>query len=206
MSVVVAIKHNGTVYLGADSQVTRGGSRYSLSNPNNYKIWKVRKTDNCLMGHVGSLRDSCAIRVMDNLVREIDIIHDDVDFDYVVGRIEPMIRDELKEHEFIEKEKPYSSMESRFIFVFKNKLFSIEYGAVIEHDDYVAIGSGESEAIGSLISSEEIVDPNERIIKAIKASAAHDIYVDYPIVLINSNDMKFEIVNEKNEKVQIEEK
>lgn len=66
------------------------------------------------------------------LVREIDAIHGDVDFDYIVNRIEPMIRDELKGHEFIEKDKPYSSMDSRFIFAFKDKVFTIEYGAVIE--------------------------------------------------------------------------
>ena len=40
MSVVVAIKKNGKVLMGADSQVTSGGTRTSLSNPNNYKIEK----------------------------------------------------------------------------------------------------------------------------------------------------------------------
>ena len=35
MSVVVAIKKDGIIYMGADSQVTRGGTRTSLSNPNN---------------------------------------------------------------------------------------------------------------------------------------------------------------------------
>ena len=80
----------------------------SLSNPNNYKIWKVRGVENCQMGSVGSIRDSCAIRVMDSLVREIDAIHGNVNFDYIVNRIEPMIRDELKGHEFIEKDKSYS--------------------------------------------------------------------------------------------------
>lgn len=51
MSVVVAIKKGDKVYLGADSQVTRGGTRGTLKNPNNYKIWKVIGVDNCLMGH-----------------------------------------------------------------------------------------------------------------------------------------------------------
>lgn len=49
MSVIIAIKKDDVVYLGADSYVTRGGSRMSLSNPNNYKIWKVRGVENCLM-------------------------------------------------------------------------------------------------------------------------------------------------------------
>ena len=37
MSVVVAIKKDGIIYMGADSQVTKGGTRTTLSNPNNYK-------------------------------------------------------------------------------------------------------------------------------------------------------------------------
>ena len=149
------------------------------------------------MGSVGSIRDSCAIRVMGSLVREIDTIHGDVDFDYIVNRIEPMIRDELKGHEFIEKDKPYSSMDSRFIFAFKDKLFTLEYGAVIEHSNYVAIGSGECEAIGSLLSSDENESPKDKIIKAIKSSAAHDIYVDYPIILSDTKYTKFEIIKDK---------
>ena len=41
MSVVVAIKEDNKIYIGADSQYTSGGTRRSLSNPNNYKIWEV---------------------------------------------------------------------------------------------------------------------------------------------------------------------
>ena len=149
------------------------------------------------MGYVGCMRDTCAIRVMGSLVREIDAIHGDVDFDYIVNRIEPMIRDELKGHEFIEKDKPYSSMDSRFIFAFKDKVFTIEYGAVIEHADYVAIGSGECEAIGSLLSSDVNESPKDKIIKAIKSNAAHDIYVDYPIILSDTKYTKFEIIKDK---------
>ena len=35
MSVVVAIKENGRVYLGCDSQATKGGTRTTLKNPKN---------------------------------------------------------------------------------------------------------------------------------------------------------------------------
>ena len=88
-------------------------------------------------------------------------------------------------------------MDSRFIFAFKNKLFTIEYGAVIEHDDYVSIGSGECGVIGSLLSSDENERPIDKIIKAIKSSAAHDIYVDYSIILSNTKYTKFEIIKDK---------
>ena len=46
MSVVVAIQEGGKIYLGADSQVTKGGTRTTLKNPNNYKIWKVINSNN----------------------------------------------------------------------------------------------------------------------------------------------------------------
>ena len=49
MSVVVAIKENGKVTIGADSQCTRGGTRRTLSNPNNYKVWRVLDAENCIM-------------------------------------------------------------------------------------------------------------------------------------------------------------
>lgn len=197
MSVVVAIKKDGVVYLGSDSQVTRGGTRTSLTNPNNFKIWKVKGVDNCLMGHVGLLRDACVIRVMENLVREIDVIHDEVNFEYVVTRVVPKIIDELKEFNYIETEGKFKNMESKYLFAFKDKLFVIGFdGLVIEVDDYIAIGSGESESIGSLLTTNSDEDPETRIIKAIKASAAHDIYVDYPIILSNTKDLEFKVILE----------
>ena len=61
MSVVVAIKENGRVYMGSDSQVTKGGTRITLKNPNNYKIWRVDGSDNAVMGHVGNVRDAIEI-------------------------------------------------------------------------------------------------------------------------------------------------
>lgn len=198
MSVIVAIKENGKIYIGADSQSTRGSCRASLSNPNNYKIWKVKGVDNCIMGHVGALKDACAIRVMNDLVRKIDEINGDIDFEYVVSRIELMIRDELITHKFISDDNAYEDMESRFIFCYKDKMYTISYGAVIEQDDFVAIGSGESSAIGSLVSTEGL-PAKERIIKAIKASVTNDIYVDYPIILTDTEFAKFKIISEENE-------
>ncbi|MBR6071888.1 MAG: hypothetical protein IKP77_03530 [Acholeplasmatales bacterium] len=201
MSVVVAIKKDGKIYMGADSQVTRGGTRSSLTNKNNYKIWKVKGVENTIMAHVGIVRDACVIRVMDNLVREIDVIHDDIDYEYVVNRIVPMIIDELSDRKYINTQDEFEKFESRFLFAFKDKLFYISFdGAVFEIDDCVAIGSGESEAIGSLVTTEKESDPISRIIKAIKSSATHDIYVDYPIIITDTDSTEFNIITEKNEK------
>jgi len=198
MSVVVAIKKENKVYMGADSQVSKGGTRLSLSNPNNYKVWKVKGVENCLMGSVGNLRDACVIRIMHGLVREIDAIKGDIDFEYVVGRIVPLIKEELTDYGYLKKDALFDGFDSSFLFAYEDKLFYINSDAsVIEIDDCIAIGSGSNEAIGSLITSSNEEDCEQRIVKAIKSSAAHDIYVDYPIVLVDTESTEFKVLTEE---------
>lgn len=198
MSVVVAIKENGKVTIGADSQCTKGGTRRSLSNPNNYKIWKVLDSENCLLGHVGLVREANVIRVARDLVPEMAQLKDKVDFSFVVKRLVPAMFEELEEYRVIKKGDNPPEFKSSFIFAYKDMLFYISgNGTVIEIDDYCAIGSGECEAIGSLLSTEgEACE--ERIKKAIKASAASDIYVDYPIVITDTESTEFKVFYEKD--------
>ena len=62
MSVIIAIKENNIVYLAADSQVSYGASKATLTNPNNYKIWKTKGLEHSLMCHVGSCRELGIVR------------------------------------------------------------------------------------------------------------------------------------------------
>lgn len=199
MSVVVAIKQNGKVYIGADSQVTKGGTRVTLKNSNNYKIWKVANAEHCLMGHVGNLRDANLVRLMDSLVTDYNVYRNHVGFEFVVKKIVPDIVQELTDYGLLKDGKTTDCLDSSFLFAYKDQLYSINSDrAVIEIDDYVAIGSGADQAIGSLLSTEG-EDPKARIVKAIKSSAASDIYVDYPIIIADTENTEFEIINEKDE-------
>ena len=110
MSVVVAIKENGKVYIGADSQVTRGGTRTTLKNENNYKIWRVIGAPHCLMAQVGTLRDANVVRLMPNLVTDYNIYREHIGFDFVVKKVVPDIVEELTKYGFLkegEKKKDY---------------------------------------------------------------------------------------------------
>ena len=150
MSVVVAIKKNGKIYMGCDSQVTCGGTRTTLKNSNNYKIWQVQNAEHCLMGSVGNLRDACVIRTMDNLVTEYNIYRRHISFDFIVNKIVPDIIDRLQEAKYLKKGDSFDTMDSSFLFAFEDQLYYIGFdGSVIEVEDYVAIGSGKNEAIGS---------------------------------------------------------
>lgn len=198
MSVVVAIKDGNKVFIGADSQVTKGGTRTTLKNPNNYKIWKVDDSPNCLMAQVGNLRDANVVRLMSNIIDDYDEFYNRVNYRFVVKFLVPEIVKTLKEAGFLKTSDNFVDyMESSFLFAYKDKLFNINSDcSVIEVDDYVAIGSGSQEAIGSLLSTEGL-SPKERIIKAIKSSATNDIYVDYPIILTDTETGEFEIISEK---------
>ena len=198
MSVVVAIKENNKIYIGADSQCTSGGTRRSLSNPNNYKIWEVQNAPNCIMGHVGNVRDANAVKIINDLVDELVMFKGEVDFEYVVGDIFPHILYQLEKMGYIKRTPVFDSLDSSFLFCYQDKLFLLNYdGSVIEIDDYIAIGSGKSQAIGSLLCTEGL-DPINRIIKAIKASAANDIYVDYPIVVSDTLTCEFKVLYEND--------
>ena len=200
MSVVVAIKKDGIIYMGADSQVSCGGTRSTLSNPNNYKIWAVSDVDNCLMGSVGMLRANNIIKVASDLIPEIVDLKGNLDFRFVVRHFVPRLMDELDEYTVLTKDRDnVIHMDASFLLAYHDRLYSIDrYGSVIEVDDFCAVGSGSCEALGSLLSSAAVTDPVERIKMAIKSSAAHDIYVDYPIVISNTEDTQYQVYYEKD--------
>jgi len=198
MSVVVAIKEKDNVYIGADSQVIKGGTRTMLKNPNNYKVWTVNNANHCLMAHVGNLRDGNVVRTMDGLVSDYNVYKNHIGFDFVVRKVLPDIIKELKDFGYIKDGPVFEEMDSSFLFAYEDQLFLIgSDGSVLEIDDYCAIGSGSDQAIGSLLSTEG-EDPIARIIKAIKASAASDIYVDYPIIITDTKKCKFSVIDENS--------
>ena len=200
MSVAIAIKKDGVIYLGADSQVTRGGTRTTLSNPNNYKIWAMSDVDHCLIASVGSFRANNVIKVADELIPEIVDMRDAVSFRFVVRHFVPRLMEELNDYKILLKDKDdLPNMDASFLLAYHDRLYSIDrYGCVIEVDDCCAIGSGASEAIGSLLSTAGEDDPVKRIKKAIRSSAANDIYVDYPIIIANTADTEFKVYYEKD--------
>lgn len=200
MSVVVAIKKDGNIFMGADSQISRGETRITLSNPNNFKIWRVSDVPHCLMGCVGNLRAGNIIKVVDELIPEMVCMKDGVNFRFVVKSLVPHIIAELDSYNALSRSKDGGfDMEAEFLFAYNDNLYYIDrYGAVIEVEDFYAMGSGSSEAMGSLFSSVKESEPIKRILTAIRASAAHDIYVDYPIVISNTETTEFDIFYEKD--------
>ena len=172
----------------------------TLSNYNNYKISALCDVNNCIIGSVGGLRSNNIVKVADGLIPEAVDIKSAVDFRFVVKYFVPKLMEELEQYNALIRDKDDTlTMDAEFLLAYHDKLYSIDrVGCVIEIDDFYAIGSGDCEALGSLLSTRDIEDPIERIKRAIKASAVHDIYVDYPIVVSNTENVEFEIFYEQD--------
>ena len=191
MSVVIAIKKDGVIYMGADTQFKKGGQKVILKHPSNYRIWKVKGAEDCLMAGAGKHAEICAIKNTYGLVRDVDLFKKEVDFKYIVNRVEPLIRDTLMERQLISSDKPYEDIVSDFIAVANNRMYEIKCGCVIEHEDFIVIGDNSKEAIGNLLATKYERNPIARIIKAMNACNERGINVGFPIVTIDSQNNNF---------------
>lgn len=195
MSVVVAIKDKDKVIVGCDSQVTRGYSKKTLSNMNNFKIFKPTREGDIIIGVCGDLRDRDILYCVDEYIDELTRLKDTVNYKYIATRVVPHIFQILKHNgRVVSKEDEISHLEVELIFVYKNQIYTISsWGTVMEIDDYCAIGSGADFAIGYLNESPK-KDVRQDIIKSIKSACKNDLYVNYPIIIMNSEDNIIDII------------
>lgn len=188
MSVVVAIKDKETnsVWVGCDSQCSSGNHKLTLTNPNNFKIFRPKNDQNLIIGVVGTLRDANVLSCVEEYTDELSRLKDSIDFKYVVTKVIPKLQSTLKTAKIIkEKDGVVDNMNNDVILAYKDKLFTIYWDYdVVENDEYTAIGSGYEFALGHLSNSEESTE--EKLVSAIKSSCKNDLYVNYPIVLMNT--------------------
>lgn len=190
MSVVVAIKDGDKVWMACDSQVTGGWTKHTLTNPNNYKMTKLAKEPETLIGIVGSAKSINVIRIQDEMVDELTKLKDGFNFKYVVEKIVPKLQNLMRSYQLTKKTKDqdWEVMESNFTFAHKDKLFTIDgWGYVTEVDDYCADGSGFELALGYMNQHSD-KSKKDAIIKAVKSACVNDLYVNYPIIVMNTKD------------------
>ena len=195
MSVVVAMKDGDRILVGCDSQITSGYTKSTLRSQ--VKIWKPEDDKNIIMGHVGILRDANIVSTTEKWVDELTAVNNSVDFKYVVRNIVPKMFSELRDCGRLKYINSMQSMESEFIFTYKNNAYMIECnGCVREVEDFIAIGSGERLSLGAWNTiKKQDVSAEEKLIYTIKAACENDIYVDYPIVIMNTKDDEVKIIN-----------
>ena len=197
MSVVIAIKDDDKVYIAADSLCSSGSSKVTLSNPNNYKMWKTKGLENSIMCHTGNCRDIGIVR-FNNFIPEARALTGDIDMDFVQGQMIYDIFDALDSHGFLARDDDGPRMTSSFLFTYNDKIWELSSCSyVIEVDDYTAIGSGRDAAMGSLAGT--VGEPIEnRLIKAIVAASSIDMSVGYPIVITDTESCEFKLYDKND--------
>lgn len=181
MSLVIAIKDKDRIVLGADKQVSTGGSKEHTST----KIWEVEELPGAIMGSVGSARASQIIQYAS--VIDKNMIGKEVNTDFIICSLAPTIAGGLKANGInteVKDDDLCTMMPNSFIFAYKDKAWLIWNDlSVSELTEYFAIGSGSDVAKGALFATKKH-NPFERIVTAIDAAAESTLFVDDGIDLL----------------------
>ena len=197
MSVVVGIIHDAVVYLGSDSQITSGGTKKNHHHPNNYKVWHPDGRNHLLMGSSGLFKGINIIKSINGLIDQKTLYDETLNYQYVVKNVSRKIMDNMEEAKLIDSKDFKPVMMNDFLFANNEEMFLIGIdGSGLQIVDFAAIGSGSIEAVGSLSSTEK-EEPKVRIIKAIEAAIQNDIYVGYPIIMMNTKNLDIEVIHGK---------
>lgn len=195
MSVVVAIKDKDRIWMGCDSQVSSGYTKSTLTSQR--KIWRDSKEDELVMGLVGSLRDLNILSTAEDWLEELPKLKDEINFKYIVRNVVPKIFKELNNFGRMRQKDNIQSIESDVIFAYKNNAFQIEAdGCVVKIDDILITGSGYRLGLGAWenLKKNNELSIKEKLIEVIKACCENDLYVYYPIVIMNTKDKEIDII------------
>ena len=190
MSLVVAYKKDGTVYMGADTQSSRGSEISRTLNASGFKISKL--PSGILMGVCGLVKGHQKILTQKNWFELPE--GKKLDKRYIVKNIIPKLSELMKGIKE-DKDARHSSMEVCLLLAQADRLFMIsnQY-TVFESHSYAAIGAGADYSEYCLSRAEEADDVHEGLLKALRAGAHFDSTVSAPYVLIDTKDREYAVV------------
>ena len=194
MSLIVAIKKDDVVYLGADTRTTRGERvRSNLARED----LKIHKMGSCFVGAAGTVAN---LQLMISHPEWFELKGKPLTKKFIVQRIIPKYYDLVREMEKLEIEEENRNGPKcgcSFLVTDGKKLFEIDDDfEVIELSKYGQIGCTERIALTLWLNAAEDYDPNEMILKALRVSSYRNDGVGAPYVLVNTRDGNFEIVEE----------
>jgi len=197
MSVVVAIKDNDKIWVGCDSQVTRGYSIKSTLSSSQRKIWRASDEDELVMGLVGSLRDLNILSTAEEWIEELSKLKNEIDFKYIVRKVVPKIFKELNSFGRMKIKDNIWFIDSNVTFAYKDNAYRINGdGSVTEIDDILADGSGYELCLGTWngLKDNKEMSIKDKLVQVIKSACESDLYVNYPIIIMNTKDKEVEII------------
>ena len=172
MSVLVAIKDKDRVVVGVDTRMTEGNGSYIDSYNQRPKAFHIDKDKTVIVGGVGNV---AIVDLLGNIMEDHLAKKKEIDRKYIVKYIVPDLLSELNNYSLksYDSKSPYF-MDGKLFIGIDNRGYAIhENGSVDELVDYIAIGSGQDVAAGSLYTTSFFIrSPEGRIDYAIKAAGS----------------------------------
>lgn len=171
MTCIVALEHNGTVYVGADSAATDPDD-LSITLRADEKVFLTEDRE-FVMGFCGSFRVGQLLRyalVPPDQAKKKD------DMAYMVTDFVDAVRTMQKDKGSMKKENELEEHDSEFIVGYKGKIYVIERDFQVGRpvENFTAVGSGALAALGAMHATASMKkNPEERIKLALSAAAAY---------------------------------
>lgn len=187
MSVIVAVKENGTIYMGADSQTTAGSRKHNGLNETSYKV--VRLGDGMLVGFCGRVAAEQTILSM----REVFTLdaNGELTKRHIVKEIVPKLVDKMGQI----GDEESGALDVSILLAHKDKLYRITSELDVIH----LCESGSSGAgrgfVNYALQGMKNLPVRERILRALIVSAKRTESVGGPYVLIDTQNLDYEVVD-----------
>lgn len=185
MTCIVGLIENGVTYIGGDSLGSNGWTKVKRKDK---KVFKLKDTDNAIIGYTSSFRMGQLLMYATDLIDKRD--EPNIDHEYIVSKFIPnVIR--LFENGGYSRNKNGEKEGGVFLLGYNDKLYMIDsdFQVVESFDNYLACGSGEDFALGSLMTTEGSgLTPEERIRKALQAASKFSVGVESPYYIVNTEN------------------
>lgn len=191
MSVVIAVKENGVIYMGADTQVTSGNKKENELNKNSLKIALL--DNGLLVGVCGKYGLKQQI-IADKSIFTLDK-NNMLTKQHIVTNIIPKLSRWVKKSDKVND----TELEVSFLLAHDNNLYFIGHELnVVKINNFAKIGAGKG-CVDYALSCFNYLPARERIIKALVESANITESVSGPYALIDTKHKEFEIIDLKGE-------
>lgn len=187
MSVIVAVKENGVIYMGADSQTTMGSRKTNQLNETSYKV--VRLDNGILVGFCGRVAARQTILSMKDVVTLSE--EGTLTKRHIVKEIIPKFVDKMQQI----GDEESGSLCVGIMLAHKDKLYRITSSLDVIHLNEIGSDGAGNDLVNYALFEMQNLSVRERILTALEESARRDSSVCGPYVLIDTKDLKYEVVN-----------
>jgi len=189
MTILVAVKKNGRVYLGAD-RITTFGNEYATNLVNGSKIIKLPHAYLATSGY--TLLDNVIEHLYQNNHKMME--NQFADRANVFGFFLELFTELKKSYTLVDAGKDtYATMHNVFLVVTPTSIYGISNNlSVHEYERYAAKGAGADYSQGALYAAYDLIDDGFEICRlALEAACHFSIYCKEPLDILEVTDNDF---------------